>query len=273
MFLLVSACKTNIGKIRNTNEDSLLVNNHSGVFIVADGIGGHKGGEIASEIATRVLGEKLSKDLDLVSNISINKDKVIKDKIKNSINQANNKIIIDGINKSLEGLGTTVVIVKCYNECLYVANLGDSRLYLWNKNNRLLKQVTCDDSLVNDLVKEGKISIEESKIHSQKNIITKYLGVPILFEYDIEKISWKTGDCLLLCSDGLTNMLTDKEIEEIIYNNFSKDIEIRNQKQNCIHQEICDKLILKANEAGGYDNITVVFVENRFIMNKNNYSN
>lgn len=272
-FLLQSGSKTDIGKIRDNNEDSFYVNDKFGIYIVADGIGGYKGGEIASKIATEYIGERIAKELeslnflDIKSNKSLqNEENTILEIIKTSILETNFKIIKESLQKDLYNMGTTIVMAICFNNFFYLVNIGDSRGYIWSNKDKKLEQITEDDSLVNDMVKLGKISVEESRDHRLKNVITKYLGSPDFSKPIIKKINWASNDILILCSDGLTNMLEDKEIESVIYQNIESKFyteALKNGKRRNRPQEISNALVDLTNQSGGYDNITSVVIENK----------
>lgn len=272
-ILLQSGSKTDIGKIRENNEDSFYVNDKFGIYIVADGIGGYKGGEIASKIATKYLGERIFKELESLnfSNIKSNKflpneENIILEIIKASIIEINYKIIKESSQNNLYNMGTTIVLAICFNKFFYLVNVGDSRGYLWSNKEKRLEQLTEDDSLVNDMVRLGKISVEESRHHRLKNIITKYLGSSNFDKPIIQKINWVSKDMLILCSDGLTNMLEDKEIESVIYQNSGSRFDtegLKNDKKRNRSQEISNALVDLSNQSGGYDNITTVVIENK----------
>jgi PPM family protein phosphatase len=272
-ILLQSGSKTDIGKIRENNEDSFYVNDKFGIYIVADGIGGYKGGEIASKIATEYLGERIFKELESrnFSNIKSNKflpneENIILEIIKASIIETNYKIIKESSQNNLYNMGTTIVLAICFNKFFYLVNVGDSRGYLWSNKEKRLEQLTEDDSLVNDMVRLGKISVEESRHHRLKNIITKYLGSSNFDKPIIQKINWASKDMLILCSDGLTNMLEDKEIESVIYQNSGSRFDtegLKNDKKRNRSQEISNALVDLSNQSGGYDNITTVIIENK----------
>lgn len=271
--LLQSGSKTDIGKIRENNEDSFYVNDKFGIYIVADGIGGYQGGEIASKIATEYLGEGISKELESLdfSNIKSNKflpneENIILEILNNLIIETNYKIINESSRKNLYNMGTTIVLAICFNKFFYLVNVGDSRGYLWSNKEKRLEQLTEDDSLVNDMVKLGKISVEESRHHRLKNIITKYLGSSNFSKPIVQKINWASKDILILCSDGLTNMLEDKEIESVIYQNIGSKLDtegLKNDQKRNIPQEISNALVDLSNLNGGYDNITAVVIENK----------
>ena len=273
-----SGGKTDVGKIRENNEDSFYINNRFGIYIIADGIGGHKGGEIASKIATEYFGKKISNELKSLNFLDIednnyiqNKENVILEIIRKLILETNHKIIKESLQKNLYGMGTTIVMVLCFNNFFYLVNIGDSRGYIWDNKEKRLKQLTNDDSLVNEMLKMGKISVEESRNHKLKHVITKYLGSLDIGKPIIQKINWNNNDMLLLCTDGLTNVLEDKEIElivnQLIVSELDMEVLEKNKKRNR-SQEICDTLVNLANQTGGYDNITVVMIENKVNLHK-----
>ena len=276
--MLQSGGKTDVGKIRENNEDSFYINNRFGIYIIADGIGGHKGGEIASKIATEYFGKKVSNELKSLNILDIednnhiqNKENVILEIIRKLILETNHQIIKESLQKNLYGMGTTIVMVLCFNNFFYLVNIGDSRGYIWDNKKKRLKQLTNDDSLVNEMLKMGKISVEESRTHKLKHVITKYLGSLDIGKPIIQKINWNNNDMLLLCTDGLTNVLEDKEIELIVNQLIGSELDMevleKNKKRNR-SQEICDTLVNLANQTGGYDNITVVMIENKVNLHK-----
>ena len=235
--------KTDVGLMRTINQDSIFTSIEAigklpNLFIVADGMGGHKAGDVASrEAIERFVKYALSTHMSDPANIldsgiiSINKD---------IYNMAMS-------NKDYNGMGTTFVACTIVDNHVYIANVGDSRLYLIGKD---IRQITRDHSLVEDMVRMGMIEKDEAKTHYKKNVITKAIGVseggtstPDIFEIEISK-----GDKLLLCSDGLTNMVDDYEIKKTITNNDSIEDAVR-------------KLISQANENGGKDNISAILIE------------
>ena len=237
---------TNVGKVRLINEDSFAVKmTADGVFaaIVADGMGGHQAGEEASNCAVTMfinLIEEASKYFYKYS------DSQIAGFLKNAVNKINKKIYALSCEvKQLSGMGTTIVCCIIYRGKYYVANVGDSRLYRYSD---IFEQVTIDHSYVAELVNMGVITKEEAKNHPNKNVITRAVGtektvVPDIF---INKIN--PGDKLLLCSDGLTNMVSDESLSDAI--TLNNDIE-----------KITTNLVELANMQGGTDNITVVLLK------------
>lgn len=235
--------KTDVGLMRTINQDSIFVSTEpvgklQNLFIVADGMGGHKAGDVASksaidEFVRYVCKTNMTDPANILDSGIISVNKEIYD-IANS-------------NKDYSGMGTTFVAVTISGNHIYIANVGDSRMYLVNCD---IRQITRDHSLVEDMVKMGIIEKEQARTHYKKNVITKAIGVaegktatPDIFEIEIEK-----GDLLLLCSDGLTNMVEDYDIKKIINN--SESIE------DAVH-----RLISQANENGGKDNISAILIK------------
>lgn len=231
--------KTDVGKKRDNNEDYVLVNEMIKLYIVADGMGGHNAGEIASKIACESI-ETAIKARCLEDNFEFERD------IESILNEANIAIKKHGENRlEYSNMGTTIVVAYLDQEMLYVANVGDSRLYMVNAET--LHQITKDHSLVAELIKIGSISEEEAINHPDKNIITSALGVDEKFDFYQTKIPYFEYQNILICTDGLTNMLSKEEMFEIIKNN-EPDV-------------IPNKLIESANENGGFDNVTVICIE------------
>lgn len=235
------ACLTDMGKAREINEDScsyLNINNVCDLLMVADGMGGHNAGEVASKIAVKSITDYLK------ANIKNTDGEAIVEAIQKAIQKANNDIYHESIqNENFSGMGTTVTCAIVKSGVIYIGHVGDSRAYILKGGK--LKKITSDHSLVAELVKNGTITEAEAMHHPQKNIITRALGIEEQVDIDIEKIPAASEDVFLLCTDGLTNMLEDPEIEGILNNIKSPGAAAK-------------KLIDMANDAGGYDNITVV---------------
>lgn len=229
---------TDVGKVRETNEDHLFTDEKLGLFIVADGMGGHQAGEVASETAVKVISNFIR--------VNIGRGLSIPTLIEESIFTANEDILKKAIrDSSLDGMGTTVVLALLNEGSVHIANVGDSRAYLIRGST--IEQLTKDHSLVGDLVRKGQITKEEARVHPKRNILTMALGIEGVIELDIAPIDFQKGDYILLCSDGLTDMLTDEEIRDIVLS--SKDIE-----------GPCKNLVASANEKGGRDNITLISI-------------
>lgn len=236
------AYRTDIGHRRTNNQDSVGVfSNQVGaqIAIVADGMGGHQGGDVASEMVVSHLGSTFEK------NQSATIDELIRWLIF-ELNSENKRILDKALHHTdLSGMGTTFVAVLMVDDTYIVANIGDSRCYRFREGT--LKQLTEDHSLVNELVKHGDITPEDAKHHPQKNLITRSLGISKDVDADVTIYHSYTNDYLLLCSDGLTNMVSDDQIQEILASKSTL-------------QEKCDTLVTLANESGGLDNITALLL-------------
>lgn len=233
-------CRTDIGQVREHNEDSLLA--ESPLFVVADGMGGHAAGEVASEIAIESMREHAPRYADC-------------DKLAKAVEKANEEIIKAALEgKGKEGMGTTMTAAVIEGDRLCIAQVGDSRAYLLH--NGLLQQITRDHSLMADLIEQGQITPAEARVHPNRSLITRALGNDPEMFADTYEIDIEEGDRLLLCSDGLSGMLTDEIIEG--WMNKIKD-----------PQECANKLIEQANSYGGNDNITVIVADiNGFVAKK-----
>lgn len=229
--------QTDPGKVREHNEDYLFVDDKIGLFIVADGMGGHHGGEVASKMAVSTVADLIKESL------KGNSESVLV-MIEEAFRKTN-EIIYTMASKDpeLNGMGTTMVVAHCHNNKIYVAHVGDSRAYLIRNGN--ITQLTKDHSVVAELLNSGEITGEEARNHYLRHIVTKALGYKEAIDFDVMSINCQKGDCFLLCTDGLTDMLTDEQIREIV-------------TQRIQAQKICDDLISNANRKGGQDNITVI---------------
>ena len=229
---------TDVGMVRSINQDYVFATDEPlgplpNLLVVADGMGGHKAGDFASKYTVEVLEEELK------HSIKEGPEEILKD----AIGTANRKLIeAAGKDIKLEGMGTTLVVATVIDRTLYFANVGDSRLYLINKD---IHQLSRDHSLVEEMLRLGGINEEEAKHHPDKNIITRAIGVKDDVEADFYEYSLKKGDIILMCTDGLTNMLEDEEIFSVIKG--SRDI-----------VEAGQNLVERANANGGKDNIGVV---------------
>ena len=232
---------TDVGKVRKVNQDCVFsstvpVGCLPNLFIVADGMGGHKAGDIASRLTVDSVVDKLSK-INSKDYISVITDTIIKV----------NKEVIDKAAESqdYEGMGTTLVVATVFDNILKVANVGDSRLYVVGED---IIQITRDHSLVEEMVTNGQLARADARVDKRKNIITRAIGGESKVEAEMFSVELKPEDKILMCSDGLSNMVDDTEILEII--NREPDIE-----------KAARMLIDAANENGGKDNISVVIVE------------
>lgn len=234
---------TDPGKVRDQNEDSVSVlrnENNEYLLIVADGMGGHCGGEIASTIATSII----TKRFKSLPTLGTKEDAMLW--IKEVVTDAN-YAIYQHTNKAPEniGMGTTLVCAILTDEYLLFGNIGDSSGYVV-KNNKLHK-ITFDHTLVNLLVKSGEITEEEAKDHPRKNVLMRALGSAKSVEMDIFDVETDV-ESIFLCSDGLTNMLSNEQIAKVL----SEDISVEEQLK---------KLIVKSNNRGGNDNISIAYIK------------
>lgn len=236
-------CLTDPGKVRDHNEDSVaIVMNESLEYLlaVADGMGGHRAGEIASNITINHLTKRF-KDKVTVGT----KEEAI-EFLKQAVSEANEKIYeYTEENPESKGMGTTIVVALFTNDYLLFGNIGDSSGFVF-KNNKIHK-VTTDHTLVNLLVKSGELTEEEARKHPRKNVLMRALGATTTVEMDIVMVETDV-DGILLCSDGLTNMLEFEQIEKVL-----------NEKLDA--QDMVRKLINKSNNRGGNDNISVAYLK------------
>lgn len=235
---------TDQGRVRQHNEDSGgVIQNFDGqrLAIVADGMGGHRAGDVASHMTL----VELTKQWEQSSRINTadTAEKWLKEHILNV-----NDLLFEHAQKNSEcdGMGTTIVAAICTDYFATIANIGDSRCYLLNESG--FNQITEDHSLVNELVRFGQITKEDAEHHPRKNVLLRALGTEEKVEIDIKTIMFEEGDYLLLCSDGMSNKVSDQEMKEILANND----ELENKAEN---------FISLANEYGGEDNITLAIVE------------
>lgn len=232
---------TDIGKRRKLNQDCIYTSqqplgNLPNVFIVADGMGGHNAGDYASKYTIETIVEQIS------GSVEENPVRIL----ENAIVTANERIRRRASEDvSLAGMGTTVVAATCSGNSMEVANVGDSRLYVVNSQ---IRQITRDHSLVEEMVRMGGIDRKDARNHPDKNIITRAVGASDTVNVDFFNVELETGDIVLMCSDGLTNMLEDEEICRIL-----------NTQQNI--REKAQELVKAANNNGGKDNIAVILIE------------
>ena len=232
---------TNIGRVRKNNEDAYGIYPDLSLFIVADGLGGHAGGEVASRLAVETI-----KD-GLVSTESYRPSVEIKDRIIEAIRGANDRIIQQAnIMYDLKGMGTTVVVVKLEEDNAMIAHVGDSRMYLIRKNK--ITQITKDHTVVEEYIRLGLLTLQEALYHPNRHMLSRALGVSYDIDVDVADIQIAEGDIIILCTDGLTNMLSEKEILSAITELMPSP------------EKITDRLITLANNHGGIDNITVITI-------------
>ncbi|AEV95317.1 Stp1/IreP family PP2C-type Ser/Thr phosphatase [Pediococcus claussenii] len=232
------------GSKRANNQDFVgIFKNKKGAVlsIVADGVGGHRGGDVASEMAVSHIGVLFEE-----STVSSTKNGV--NWLRRQISAENTKILAAAKQfQDLNGMGTTIVVALFVDHQVIITNLGDSRCYLYSADGNL-QQLSTDHSLVNELVEKGEITNEEAKFHPQKNYITRSLGVDDNVQIDTKELVIHVDDQYLLCTDGLTNQVSNDAISIILQSTVSLE-------------EKCNQLIEMANNAGGPDNITALIVK------------
>ena len=222
--------RTDVGRQRTANEDSLVV--RPPMFAVADGMGGAKAGEVASALAVEAV--KNARD----------SDEPVEEQLSAIVRSANRRIYDLAVaDESRRGMGTTLTLVKVHDEEISIAHVGDSRAYRMRDSE--LSQLTRDHSLVAELERSGQITAEAAEHHPQRSIITRALGPEPDVEVDTYTLSGRDGDLFLICSDGLTSMISDDEVTSILRSAASLD-------------EAAEALVLAANQSGGKDNITVI---------------
>ena len=234
--------RTDVGRVRPSNQDAFICGRLSDATyfaVVCDGMGGANGGNVASSIAARVMAERLAENyrdnmtMESVHNI-----------LESAVSAANVEIYDTGAeDPALRGMGTTLVAAVVSGDQVLIAHVGDSRAYALNRADRSIRQLTTDHSVVQEMVESGKLTPAQAKNHPRKHFITRALGVDATVECDFTACTFPPDGMLLICTDGLTNMVDADEINIIAY---SSD-----------RDEIADRLIAAANMSGGSDNITV----------------
>jgi len=246
MIRATSGVTTHVGQVRDGNEDNFV--SIDGLYFVADGMGGHSAGEVASEIAVRILQEVYTDPKVRVSSPGL---------LADAISTANTAIFMEAMHDaSKTGMGTTLTGLAVTNgpdNQIVVANVGDSRTYLWRHGE--LRQVTKDHSHVQTLVDRGAITRAEARVHFQRNIVLRAMGIESWVDIDTFPMTVEDGDRFIMCSDGLVDEADDDEIETEIRLSVSV-------------QDLADRLVDLANRNGGRDNITVVVVDFAVVENE-----
>lgn len=238
--MISSYAMTDVGRVRMVNQDYVFsclepIGNLPNLFIVADGMGGHQAGDFASSYSVKKILESISLSLQK------NPHKIFADAIR----YANRELIEKAkANPELKGMGTTVVLLTIIGEKAYVANVGDSRLYLMEET---LTQITVDHSLVQEMIKIGELTRESARLHPDKNIITRAVGAGRDINADFFEFALTKKSILLMCSDGLSNMVEDEQIAVLL-------------KSARTPEKVGKKLIETANRNGGKDNIAVIVI-------------
>lgn len=243
------ASRSDPGRIRSRNEDSIYVNAALGLAVLADGMGGYNAGEVASGMATNLIGASLENALIGKPPRTSDPNGTLETRslLETAIGNANSSIYDLSLKESqYSGMGTTLVVTLFYDNCLTVAHVGDSRLY--RLRDRELKVVTRDHSLLQEQIDSGMITPEEARFSQNRNLVTRALGVDTVVDPEIRDYDTLPGDIYLLCSDGLNDMLEDEEIAATL-NAGSGNLE-----------KAADNLIRLANENGGRDNVSVILL-------------
>lgn len=244
--MIDAAGKSDIGKVRSTNQDAYHIGSFSpDAFwsVVCDGMGGANGGNVASLVAVGAISANMDRNYDpnkpnssihnLITTAVINANALVYQKSKQS--------------PDLAGMGTTVVLTVIKDDMAYIAHVGDSRAYHINENT--IRQITKDHTMVQYLIENGEITVEEAKDHPKKHLITRAVGVEETVSVDYNELEIQKGDKILVCSDGLSNLVNEYEILSVVSEHASLS-------------DAVDTLISLANERGGNDNVTVVIMEN-----------
>ncbi len=237
--------KSDLGKARDINEDAIyLAEDDLGinVYILADGMGGYQGGDVASQLAVTAVRSYIMNNYE----ITFEDDDDILKLVNGSIEYANMVVSEKAkSDKKLNQMGSTLEVVLIIKNKAYIGHVGDSRVYLIR--DRKIKKLTTDHSYIQKLISDGKITKEESSKHPDKNMITKAIGTEIVVEAELVQLNLNKNDILIICSDGLTNLVKSNEILELVLDSFDEDI--------------AEKLINRANELGGTDNVSVIVLK------------
>ncbi|MGN0425470.1 MAG: Stp1/IreP family PP2C-type Ser/Thr phosphatase [Acetatifactor sp.] len=240
--MIQSFSVTDIGKMRNLNQDYVYttdgqIGNLPNLYIVADGMGGHNAGDFAARLTISTMIETIAELKDAEAEVLLDK----------SITVAN-KVVFQcaGTSEDLEGMGTTVVAATIDDRRLTIANVGDSRLYLCREGG--LRQITRDHSWVEEMIRRGGLKREDARNHPDKNIITRAVGVEETVRIDFFELTLQEKDLVLMCTDGLTNMLEDETIYGVLMGTGTLEAKAK-------------ELVRRANESGGRDNISVILID------------
>ena len=235
---------THIGMERQENQDSFFADPEPALFLVSDGMGGHRGGAIASEIVAEDLPVMIENALD---KLKVGTPRTVRVLLNKLIAEQSKQVQLEGTSETgFRDMGATLVIVLLRKGRCFVANIGDSRAYRLRKGRML--QLTRDHSVISELIEKGRIEPEQAADHDAQGQITRYIGMEEKARSHVRSFILKKDDRLLLCTDGLTDMVTDKEIAAIL-------------KAERDPQDACESLIAAANKAGGHDNITTLVID------------
>jgi len=254
---------TDTGRMRAENEDAIKITPQIGLAVLADGMGGHQAGEVASgmaiDVVTRHFVEIFAREVERKKKGESSVSDVVMEvnAVYDAIQLANNAIYeMAQARPEYAGMGSTLVITVFYEDKICVGHVGDSRLYRYRGGE--LKQVTEDHSVIQELVSRGLLTLEEAKVTVGKNLVTRALGVEPTVEPDVAEQSVTEADIYLICSDGLNDMLTDTDIQKVL------------EERGADLQQTADTLVAHANERGGADNVSVILVRanKKFARNK-----
>ncbi len=236
-----AAAVTDPGQVRPANEDSVFADPDAGLLIVADGMGGHAAGEVASGMAAETIAAFLRENLPASGTLVLDAPRLLSEAVRRADAAVRERAAAD---PTLNGMGTTAVVAVCRDDDLALAHVGDSRAYLLHEGR--LRRVTEDHSLVARMVSAGTITPAEARKHHLRNVITRSLGFEGNAEAEVQILEWVRGDLLLLCTDGLTGMAEDDEIESILAGHGANV------------EAAARALIALANAHGGTDNVSAV---------------
>lgn len=238
------AAETHPGKERRENEDSFFADPEPALFLVSDGMGGHRGGALASEIVAEDLPVMIENALD---RLKVGTPRTIRSLLERIIAEQSKQLQLEGTSETgFRDMGATLVIALLRKGRCFVANIGDSRAYRLRRNR--LVQLTRDHSVVSELIEKGRIEPEEAANHDASGQITRYVGMEEKARSHVRSFTLKKDDRLLLCTDGLTDMLDDSKITAIL-------------KAEADPQAACKSLVSAANKAGGHDNVTTLVID------------
>jgi serine/threonine protein phosphatase PrpC len=236
--------ETHVGMEREENQDSFFADPEPALFLVSDGMGGHRGGALASGIVAEDLPVMIENALD---RLKVGTPRTIRSLLKRMIAEQSKQVQLEGTSETgFRDMGATLVIVLLRKGRCFVANIGDSRAYRLRKGR--LVQLTRDHSVVSELIEKGRIEPEDAADHDAQGQITQYVGMEEKARSHVRYFTLKKGDRILLCTDGLTDMVTDKDIAAVL-------------KAETDPQAACKLLVAAANKAGGHDNVTTLVID------------
>ncbi|MGD8500275.1 MAG: protein phosphatase 2C domain-containing protein [Phycisphaerales bacterium] len=238
------AAETHVGKVREENQDSFFADPEPALFLVSDGMGGHRGGALASGIVTEDLPVMIENALD---RLKVGTTRTIRSLLKRAIAEQSRQLQLEGTSETgFRDMGATLVIALLRNGRCFVANIGDSRAYRLRRGR--LVPLTRDHSVVSELIEKGRIEPKEALTHDAQGQITRYVGMEEKARSHVHSFSLKEADRILLCTDGLTDMVDDKSITAILTTETDP-------------QTACRSLVAAANKAGGHDNVTTLVID------------